>query len=282
MNRRALTALPRRRIGAIPGGVLVLLLLAAFALSACSPRVPESTGGETPSESTGEPKAETASVKTEPDADDDGVPDTDDLCPTELENAKWSNGDDGCVDTIDDLMNFAVGDVNQFWSAVFEEQGERYVEPESVTAYSRTIRTGCGASVPDNAFYCGVDNSIYYDADFLESLLDEFGDFSPVFVVAHEWGHLVQAQLGILDQRRRADIQNELQADCFAGAYTQSAESRGLLEEGDVDEGVATALQAGDPRGTAWYEPGAHGTAQQRMQAFQSGYSEGLEACMAI
>lgn len=283
MNVRLPLQAVSRRVHSIPVGAAALLLLAVLALTACSPRVAPEDG--TPAAGTGstsQPTVEQASVKVTPDADDDGVVDADDECPAAQEDSKWSKGTDGCPDTIDDLLSFAASDINNFWKNEFDSEGESYSQPRGVTGYSRTIRTGCGASVPDNAFYCSADNSIYYDADFLEGLLERYGDFSPVFVVAHEWGHLVQAQLGILQDRRRADIQNELQADCFAGVYTKNAEERGLLEEGDLDEGVTTALKAGDPAGTPWYESGAHGTSKQRTAAFQSGYDDGVDACMGI
>lgn len=97
--------------------------------------------------------------------------------------------------------------------------------------------------------------------------------------VAHEWGHHIQNILGIVD----ADlvlVQIELQADCMAGMFARHAQTRGILEPGDVDEGVELMAAVADP---AWYPntaPGAHGDGQQRTQWFLRGYnSSDFTAC---
>src|SRR4030095_6843062 len=92
-----------------------------------------------------------------------------------------------------------------------------------------------------------------------------------VIIIAHEWGHLVQAQSGI-SRGRHLTIQMELQADCFAGSYTKHAEEAKELEPGDLEEAAVGLYSGGDPRGMPWFSPQAHGSSRQRINAFLDGY----------
>jgi predicted metalloprotease len=106
-----------------------------------------------------------------------------------------------------------------------------------------------------------------------------------VIVVAHEWGHHIQAQLGfdlgvVPDRAGEVPaIEFEQQADCLAGAYAIDAEMTGWLDPGDVDEALYMTEISGDPPGTSWNDPRAHGTGDERIDAFLNGYSGGLGAC---
>ena len=264
-----------------PVAISLSVMFFAVVLASCSARE-SAFEPATTSATTTTTKADQPAIVKVPDADRDKVPDSSDLCPNKAEDSRWSAGTDGCPDTVDDLVAFATSDIDTFWESVFAAEGERYVSPRRVAAYTGRERTGCGASLPGNAFYCANDNSIYYDESLIEDVFKSNGDFAPVFVIAHEWGHLVQQHLGILSNPRRQNIQNELQADCFAGFYTQDAESRKLLEAGDVEEAKMMAIAAGDPAGTRRNSGDAHGTSKQRVAAFQSGYTGGLKACLAI
>jgi predicted metalloprotease len=133
--------------------------------------------------------------------------------------------------------------------------------------------------VLDNAFYCDRDHAIYYDLNFLGRQLQTDGDFAPVTIIAHEWGHLIQADLGLLDSSRYT-IDIELQADCFAGAYAKHAGEEGLLEPGDLDEGVGNLYKAGDESDLPWFASGAHGQPDQRVAAFQRGLDNGADKCL--
>jgi predicted metalloprotease len=132
--------------------------------------------------------------------------------------------------------------------------------------------------VLDNAFYCGLDHSIYYDNDLLETELANGGDFAVITVLAHEWGHLVQAQLGLLTSQM--SIAKELQADCLAGVYARHAAEIGILEEGDLEEGASSLFEKGDFDDTPWFDPQAHGAPSQRYHAFAAGVTNGLRACL--
>ncbi len=178
-------------------------------------------------------------------------------------------------------------DVNRFWAEAFAAAGRVYDPPDGVVGFDEPIGTDCGLARPEEhaAFYCTLDQTIYYVADFRNLVEGEVGDFGWETVVAHEWGHHVQAQLGVYaSERPELDeglytIDLELQADCLAGAYTQDAEARNWLDPGDIEEALRLTAAAGDPSGTAWDDPQAHGTSEQRLDAFERGYQDGLGAC---
>jgi predicted metalloprotease len=177
--------------------------------------------------------------------------------------------------------------VDAFWAARFAEAGRHYDPPKGVVPFNEKIVTACGRADPDQeaAFYCVIDEKIYYSESF-RSLIDaQIGDFAWVVVVAHEWGHHIQAQLGfelgvspdLSDEG--APFALEQQADCLAGAYSIDAELSGWLDPGDIDEALRMTEISGDPPGTAWNDPRAHGTGDDRIGAFLDGYSGGLTAC---
>ncbi|HKP52609.1 MAG TPA: neutral zinc metallopeptidase [Chloroflexia bacterium] len=217
----------------------------------------------------------------EMDVDGDGILDGPDDCPRFLENVNKVFDLDGCPDTMQTLLVFAAEDIDTYWAGFFDDEGIDYAPPDIFAAYweDGQYDTECGPVEVNNAFYCGGDHGIYYDYNFLQSELDEVGDFAPVIILAHEWGHLIQGNLGILDDPHYLTFQTEQQADCFAGAWSWHVEDEGLLEEGDLDEAASSLFRAGDEEDFPWFEPGAHGSPQQRIQAFQLGYDEGPYAC---
>jgi len=153
----------------------------------------------------------------------------------------------------------------------------RYSSPRDVVGYVGNARSACGPLGPNNAFYCPADRTIYYDVNFLGRILRTEGDFAVVTVLAHEWGHHLQGLYG------RASggltIRRELQADCLAGAYASFAASSGVLDPGDLEEGVWSLYRSGDPAGVPWFDPQAHGNSQQRAGAFQTGLEYGVGSC---
>ena len=156
-----------------------------------------------------------------------------------------------------------------------------------------------GATGP---FYCPLDHKVYLDFSFFDELEQRFGapgDFAQAYVIAHEIGHHVQNQLGILPkveqlkgQVSRADanalsVMVELQADCFAGLWANRAQKqRKILEPGDIEEGIRAAGAVGDDRiqrqtqGYVVPDGFTHGSAQQRARWFRRGLDSGsLGAC---
>ena len=102
------------------------------------------------------------------------------------------------------------------------------------------------------------------------------GDFAAAFVLAHEFGHAMQARL---PQKERPGILNELQADCFAGAWSRYVQDEGYLAQGDLDEATLAVFSARDLPGTKFTDPAAHGSGFERTRAFTDGYSDGADAC---
>jgi predicted metalloprotease len=177
--------------------------------------------------------------------------------------------------------------IDKFWTARFAAAGGAYDPPNGVIPFNEPIVTACGRAEPEHeaAFYCVIDEKIYYSSDFRALIEQQIGDFAWVIIVAHEWGHHIQAQLGfdlgVVPDRAGevAPIEFEQQADCLAGAYSIDAEVTGWLDPGDVDEALRITELSGDPPGTAWNDPRAHGTGDDRIDAFLDGYSGGIAAC---
>jgi uncharacterized protein len=215
------------------------------------------------------------------DRDNDDIRDSRDKCEDAKEDdGQWgTDPEDGCPGTVDDLIELARADIDAFWAKQFESEDVIYDPPINFTGYTTEILTECGPAELNNAFYCPVDHSIYYDSNFLAEELESNGDFGPVLIIAHEWGHLVQSLLGILDDEDLLTIQTELQADCMAGVWAADADERGLLDEGDFDEGIITLFRVGDPRDTPFFDPAAHGRSGERITAFEDGFEAGLDAC---
>jgi len=177
--------------------------------------------------------------------------------------------------------------IDKFWAARFAEAGRDYHPPNGVIGFDRPIVTACGRADPNDeaAFYCVLDQTIYYSTEFRSLVEQQIGDFAWVIIVAHEWGHHIQAQLGfdlgaVPDSAAQvAPIELEQQADCLAGAYSIDAENSGWLDPGDIQEALYITEISGDPVGTAWNDPRAHGTGEARIDAFLKGYGAGISAC---
>jgi predicted metalloprotease len=194
-----------------------------------------------------------------------------------------------------EFVSFVVEDVQQSWQQEFQAAGKSY-EPTTLVLFEDAVQTGCGnASSDTGPFYCPVDRKVYLDLGFFRELASRFGapgDFAQAYVVAHEFGHHVQNLLGINEQVQRAQQRNpddanelsvrmELQADCFAGVWAHSAYEQQLLENGDLEEGLDAAAGVGDDRiqkqatGRVDPESFTHGTSEQRMKWFRTGYDRG-------
>ncbi|HSG79416.1 MAG TPA: neutral zinc metallopeptidase [Acidimicrobiia bacterium] len=191
--------------------------------------------------------------------------------------------------TLDEVIQVTVADLESYWEV---EQpaayGTSYEPIERVVPYVPSSESipDCGDEsitadvAADNAFYCNPDDYIAWDAEGLfPGLFVEFGDFTIALVLAHEWGHAVQNRV----EEFGPTIQTELQADCFAGSWT-GAISRGerealSLDPGDIEEAMSGYLLFRDPPGTGPNDPGAHGSAFDRVNAFRLGLLEGVDAC---
>jgi hypothetical protein len=198
------------------------------------------------------------------------------------------------------FVDFVQGDAQGFWAQQFQAAGKPYQRAKVVVFHSQ-VQSGCGlASSATGPFYCPLDQRVYLDLGFFRELQDRFkapGDFAEAYVVAHELGHHVQQQLGIEQKVRQQSQSNpgdanalsvrlELQADCLAGVWARSTYDRGILENGDLQEGLTAAAAVGDDRiqqqtqGRIDPESFTHGTSEQRDHWLQTGFDSGkLEAC---
>ncbi len=210
------------------------------------------------------------------DRDGDRIPDSNDRCPTQAETYNGFNDLDGCPDSFDELFDFGRGTVEDYWRERMPAHGSTYGPPGRVTLYDQIWVTACDTVGPNNAFYCGADRSISFHRGFME---DQFasGDFIPVVIMAHEWAHMAQHDLGMfyLD---RPTIFNELQADCFAGSYSRYADRKGYLSPGDVQEALFGLFMAGSTD-VSWLHPASHGTGGERSDAFWWGFRFLSDGC---
>jgi uncharacterized protein len=217
--------------------------------------------------------------------------------PAESPDAGASVVDDG-PDQLRDFVAFVVGDVQTSWDEAFRAAGHRY-QPTRLVLFTGAVATACGnASSATGPFYCPADQKVYLDLGFFRELQQRFGapgDFAQAYVIAHEFGHHVQNQLGTMDQVQAAQesdpgsanelsVRLELQADCYAGVWAHSAYNHNLLEEGDLEEGLTAAAAVGDDRiqqqatGRVDRESFTHGSSQERRDWFLRGFQEGTTA----
>ena len=194
----------------------------------------------------------------------------------------------------DQFLAYVVSDIQDYWAATFSASGKDYPETKLVL-FDGGTQSGCGpASSATGPFYCPADQKVYLDLGFFDELESRFGaqggDFAIAYVVAHEFGHHIQTVLGISgevqrlgqeDPSRRNDlsVRQELQADCLAGTWAHSAASD--LEAGDIEEALSAAAAVGDDRiqeatqGRTDPESWTHGSAEQRVAWFTTGYRSG-------
>ena len=156
--------------------------------------------------------------------------------------------------------------------------------------FSDAVQSACGgASSAVGPFYCPGDSKVYVDLSFFNELSSRFGasgDFAMAYVIAHEVGHHVQQELGLLNRADRSSIETELQADCSAGLWLHSLRDQGIFTEEEIKEALDAAAAVGDDRiqekviGYINPETWTHGSSQQRVRAFQTGYEQGtITAC---
>lgn len=196
-----------------------------------------------------------------------------------------------------DFVARVLGSTERVWTEEFQKMGRQYPAPKLVL-FNGFVQSACGmAQSAMGPFYCPKDSKVYIDLSFYQDMKNKLGapgDFAQAYVVAHEVGHHLQNVFGIADkvmQRRmqlpeaeanQLSVMMELQADCFAGVWARKADdSRKIIEEGDVEEGLNAASAIGDDRlqkksqGYVVPESFTHGTSEQRVKWFKRGLDTG-------
>ena len=194
------------------------------------------------------------------------------------------------------FVSFVLDDAQQTWAQLLPKVDGQQYRDAKLAVFRDAVNTGCGqAPAAVGPFYCPVDEKVYLDLSFFDELAQRFGapgDFAQAYVIAHELGHHVQHLLGIEQRVRQMQesrpgaanqlsVALELQADCFAGVWGNSTSQRKLLEQGDIEEGLAAASAVGDDRlpaqATGSIRPYkfTHGSSAQRSQWFRRGLQSG-------
>jgi predicted metalloprotease len=196
-----------------------------------------------------------------------------------------------------DFVSIVLADTEDTWNEIFAAENLDYREP-TLVLFSGAVESACGfAQAAVGPFYCPLDEKVYIDLSFYRDLRDSFGapgDFAQAYVIAHEIGHHVQNQIGIMEQVQtaqqvssqadvnRLSVMLELQADCLSGVWAYNADrSRDILEQGDIEEGLNAASSIGDDRlqmefqGQVTPDSFTHGSSGQRVSWFERGLESG-------
>ena len=201
-----------------------------------------------------------------------------------------------------ELMTFCkqiLAGTEDVWTQEFKKLGRTY-QPPKMVIFSDAVNSGCGnATSASGPFYCSADQTVYLDLEFFKSMKSQIGadgDFAYAYVIAHEVGHHVQNQLGILGQAHeqmarygkdsqgynQTSVRLELQADFFAGVWAHHDNKMfGSLEDGDIEEALNAASKIGDDYlqkkayGKTMPETFNHGTSEQRSRWLKKGLRTG-------
>ena len=205
------------------------------------------------------------------------------------------SADEAQPQTMEQFLTGVTKDVDAYWTTVFEDSD--LSEPRVSYAWipaGQTAASACdgeGGSMGDSAAaYCSADDTIYisekFASDIYSGALDQalpgssqgyggtVGDFAVAYIVAHEYGHQIQEELGLYQQygNQVPTSSFELQADCYAGTWANSAYQDNRLDDGDVQEALDAALAVGDFNAN---DPRHHGTPEQRAEAWNAGLESG-------
>ena len=196
------------------------------------------------------------------------------------------------------FASVVLADTEDVWNELFRREFKKdYPEPTMVL-FSGGTQAGCGAATSATGpFYCPSDQKVYLDLQFFNEMATRFrasGDFAQAYVIAHEIGHHVQNQLGILEQLHskqgriskaeynQMSVRSELQADFLAGVWAHyDQKMKNILEPGDVEEALGAANAIGDDRlqkqaqGYVVPDSFTHGTSAQRARWFRLGFETG-------
>ncbi|HEX8804412.1 MAG TPA: neutral zinc metallopeptidase [Acidimicrobiales bacterium] len=183
----------------------------------------------------------------------------------------------------------AVEDVARYWARTYPDVYGGDFEPLQGGAHPYgpdTPAPSCGPvevsyeDIANNAFYCPEGDFVAWDSfSLIPEINEQFGAFTIGIVFAHEMGHAIQARAGVTGPT----IELELQADCFAGAWTGDVAAGGsdafTVDAVALDASLGGMVSISDAPGTAAEDPLAHGSGFDRIGAFQDGFENGPARC---
>lgn len=199
------------------------------------------------------------------------------------------------------FLSAVLGMTEDVWEEIFLTNGATY-EPPTMVLFTDAVQSACGYNTSATGpFYCPPDRNLYLDTGFFGQLagMGGPGDFAQAYVIGHEVGHHIQTLVGTSTWMRelqagrgeaevnRLQVLMELQADCYSGVWAHHANRRErVLENGDVEEGLAAAAAIGDDRlqrragRSVSPESFTHGSSAQRQQWLTTGLRTGdIDSC---
>lgn len=183
-------------------------------------------------------------------------------------------------DTFNDDVRAAIDTAQRYWQDAFEQSGRRFAPVSRIIPYTRDGEVSCGgqALTRNNAAYCADGDFIAYDSRWAQAAWRQVGDAFIYYMLDHEYAHGIQVRFGL---QYRYTIEQELQADCLAGATLGDSirANRLSLEDGDIQELQDGLAAVADDPGQPWFAEGSHGSAEQRSTAFFGGYRRSIAAC---
>jgi predicted metalloprotease len=173
--------------------------------------------------------------------------------------------------------------LDSYWSRAVPKLGGDYSPPQKLISYWNPATTPTCEGKPEernNAEYCDDPDSIAWDGRWIGGFYDKLGPPAVTFILAHEYGHLVQDRIGTFG-KYPYQIEEELNADCLAGAFLGQVNANLYrFTRADYQSLYDSVLDVADPRGLPWQNPEAHGTANQRSTAIDFGARRGALACV--
>ena len=197
-----------------------------------------------------------------------------------------------------DFTSKILAGTEDVWTQEFRKNGWGEYECPKLVLFHGAVSSGCGqATSQTGPFYCSADETVYIDLDFFKEMKQTIGadgEFAYAYVIAHEVGHHVQQQLGILQdahqqmsrlsevESNKISVRLELQADFLAGVWANKDNAMfNSLEPGDIERAIDAASKIGDDylqkKAYGREVPDAfnHGRSSQRVKWLKKGITTG-------